>query len=150
MTRIHINASTPYDVVIEEGALQRITDYIKPLKSNCRVIIVSDNNVAPHYLDSVKANMEHAGYVVCDYVSVSYTHLLADRYLVKGFNKEIFELPQERFMAIAMHLALVEGENKVEYAKKFYDLMSQLKMTTATPTLANAGTPFHQLSSRCV
>ena len=48
MTRIHINASTPYDVVIEEGALQRITDYIKPLKPNC--------------------NMEHAGYVVCDYV----------------------------------------------------------------------------------
>ena len=73
--------------------------------------------------------------------------LLADRYLVKGFNKEIYELPQERFMAIAMHLALVEGKNKVEYAKKFYDLMSQLKMTTATPTLANAGTPFHQLSS---
>ena len=25
--------------------------------------------------------------------------------------------------------------------------MSELKMTTATPTLANAGTPFHQLSS---
>ncbi|MDU1276503.1 MAG: iron-containing alcohol dehydrogenase, partial [Veillonella sp.] len=68
MTRIHINASTPYDVVIEEGALQRITDYIKPLKPNCRVIIVSDSNVAPHYLDSVKANMERAGYTVCDYV----------------------------------------------------------------------------------
>ena len=50
MTRIHINASTPYDVVIENGALQRISDYIKPLKPNCRVIIVSDNNVAPHYL----------------------------------------------------------------------------------------------------
>ena len=55
MTRIHINASTPYDVVIENGALQRISDYIKPLKPNCRVIIVSDNNVAPHYLSSVKA-----------------------------------------------------------------------------------------------
>ncbi len=73
--------------------------------------------------------------------------LLADRYLVKGFDKEVYELPQERFMAIAMHLALVEGKNKVAYAKKFYDLMSELKMTTATPTLANAGTPFHQLSS---
>ena len=24
--------------------------------------------MAPHYLDSVKANMEHAGYAVCDYV----------------------------------------------------------------------------------
>lgn len=73
--------------------------------------------------------------------------LLSDRYLVKGFNKEVYELPQERFMAIAMHLAVVEGNNKVAYAKKFYDLMSELKMTTATPTLANAGTPFHQLSS---
>ena len=61
MTRIQINASTPYDVVIEEGALQRITDYIKPLKPNCRVIVVSDSNVAPHYLDTVKVNMEHAG-----------------------------------------------------------------------------------------
>ena len=67
MTRIHINASTPYDVIIENGALQRISDYIKPLKPNCRVIIVSDSNVAPYYLSSVKANMEHAGYTVCDY-----------------------------------------------------------------------------------
>lgn len=73
--------------------------------------------------------------------------LLSDRYLVKGFDKEVYELPQERFMAIAMHLALQEGKNKVAFAKQFYDLMSELKMTTATPTLANAGTPFHQLSS---
>lgn len=73
--------------------------------------------------------------------------LLSERYLVKGYNKEVYELPQERFMAIAMHLAIPEGDRRVEYAKKFYDLMSQLKMTTATPTMANAGTPFHQLSS---
>lgn len=38
--------------------------------------------------------------------------LLADRYLVRGFNKEVYELPQERFMAIAMHLALVEGKTR--------------------------------------
>jgi ribonucleoside-diphosphate reductase alpha chain len=50
-------------------------------------------------------------------------------------------------MAIAMHLAIPEGEKKLEYAKKFYDVLSELKMTTATPTLASAGTPFHQLSS---
>lgn len=73
--------------------------------------------------------------------------LLADRYLVKGFNKEVLELPQERFMTIAMHLAIPEGENKVYYAKAFYDLLSQLKMTVATPTLANAGTAYYQLSS---
>lgn len=73
--------------------------------------------------------------------------LLADRYLIRGFNKEVFELPQERFLVIAMHLAIPEGENKLIYAKKFYDLLSELKMTTATPTLAGAGTPYHQLSS---
>jgi ribonucleoside-diphosphate reductase alpha chain len=73
--------------------------------------------------------------------------LLADRYLIRGFHKEVLELPQERFMAIAMHLAIVEEDKKLEYAKKFYDVLSELKMTTATPTLASAGTPFHQLSS---
>ena len=73
--------------------------------------------------------------------------LLADRYLICGFHKEVLELPQERFMAIAMHLAIPEGAKKLEYAKKFYDILSELKMTTATPTLASAGTPFHQLSS---
>jgi len=72
--------------------------------------------------------------------------LLADRYLVHGRDGEVMELPQERFMAIAIHLASVE-EDKVYYAKAFYDLLSKLKMTVATPTLANAGTTFSQLSS---
>lgn len=74
-------------------------------------------------------------------------NLLAKRYLVKGLDGQVLELPQERFLIIAMHLAIPEKEKKVFYAKKFYDLMSQLKMTVATPTLANAGTPFYQLSS---
>lgn len=73
--------------------------------------------------------------------------LLADRYLVRDNDHDICELPQERFMVIAMHLAMPEGDKKVAYAKQFYDLLSELKMTVATPTLANAGTPFYQLSS---
>ena len=74
--------------------------------------------------------------------------LLSDRYLVHTYDKDVLELPQERFMAIAMHLASVEKpEMRVSYAKKFYDLLSRLKMTVATPTLANAATTFHQLSS---
>ena len=74
-------------------------------------------------------------------------NLLSKRYLVKGIDGQVLELPQERFLIIAMHLAIPEKEKKVYYAKKFYDLMSSLKMTVATPTLANAGTPFYQLSS---
>lgn len=73
--------------------------------------------------------------------------LLADRYLIRGYQKEVLELPQERFMVIAMHLAIPEGGRKMHYAKQFYDIISKLKMTTATPTLAGAGTPYHQLSS---
>ncbi len=74
--------------------------------------------------------------------------LLSDRYLIHGDNKMALELPQERFMAIAMHLASVEKkEERLKFAKEFYDLLSELKMTVATPTLANAATVFHQLSS---
>ncbi len=74
-------------------------------------------------------------------------NLLSKRYLVKSLEGDVLELPQERFLIIAMHIAIPEKEQKVEYAKKFYDIMSMLKMTVATPTLANAGTPFYQLSS---
>lgn len=73
--------------------------------------------------------------------------LLSERYLVRSKDNQVCELPQERFMVIAMHLAIPEKEKKVEFAKKFYDILSELKMTVATPTLANAGTAFYQLSS---
>ncbi len=71
---------------------------------------------------------------------------LSDRYTIKTFEGEIFELPQELFMGVAMHLALKEAD-RVQWAKNFYDVLSELKMTVATPTLANARKPFHQLSS---
>lgn len=73
--------------------------------------------------------------------------LLNNRYLAKDLENKTMELPQERFMIIAMHLAIPEKEKKVFYAKKFYDLMSQLKMTVATSTLSNAGRSYFQLSS---
>jgi len=72
---------------------------------------------------------------------------LVDRYLIKGYNNEILELPQELFMGVAMHLAIPEGRNKVTYAKQFYDCLSKLEMTVATPTLSNARRVHHQLSS---
>ena len=45
---IKINASTPYEVVIEKGALCRINDL---LKDGQRVLVVSDSNVMPIYGD---------------------------------------------------------------------------------------------------
>ncbi|WP_240627492.1 ribonucleoside-diphosphate reductase subunit alpha [Thermoflavimicrobium daqui] len=72
--------------------------------------------------------------------------VLADRYLVRDYNHEVMELPQERFMIIAMHLAQKE-DDKLTWAKKFYEVLSKLELTVATPTLANAGKILHQLSS---
>ncbi|WP_394978174.1 ribonucleoside-diphosphate reductase subunit alpha [uncultured Helicobacter sp.] len=71
---------------------------------------------------------------------------LYDRYLLKDANNQPIELPQHMFMAIAMFLAQNEKEPN-EWAIKFYDMISKFEVICATPTLANARTTRHQLSS---
>ena len=71
---------------------------------------------------------------------------LYDRYLLKDKNGESIELPQHMFMAIAMFLAQNEKDRQY-WAKKFYDVLSKFEVMAATPTLSNARTPRHQLSS---
>ncbi|WP_099160082.1 ribonucleoside-diphosphate reductase subunit alpha [Virgibacillus ndiopensis] len=74
--------------------------------------------------------------------------LLADRYITKDHDRNIYELPQERFMIIAMTLMKNEPkEKRLELVKEAYWALSNLYMTVATPTLANAGKSFGQLSS---
>ncbi|HSP21206.1 MAG TPA: ribonucleoside-diphosphate reductase subunit alpha [Planococcus sp. (in: firmicutes)] len=74
--------------------------------------------------------------------------LLADRYLAKDYEGAVFELPQERFMVIAMALMQNEPQDKrLGLVKEAYWAMSNLYMTVATPTLSNAGKSFGQLSS---
>ena len=75
-------------------------------------------------------------------------NLLSKRYLIHDFNRDTLELPQQMFMGIAMHLAIPEKqENRVKWAKRFYDVLSTLRATMATPTMSNARKPFYQLSS---
>ncbi|KAB2338118.1 ribonucleoside-diphosphate reductase subunit alpha [Cytobacillus depressus] len=74
--------------------------------------------------------------------------LIADRYLAKDYEKNIYELPQERFMIIAMTLMKNEDKtNRISLVKEAYWALSNLYMTVATPTLANAGKSYGQLSS---
>ena len=75
-------------------------------------------------------------------------NLLSKRYLVQNYNRKPIELPQQMFMGIAMHLAIPEKkEKRIEWVKRFYDVLSSLKATMATPTMSNARKPFYQLSS---
>ena len=71
---------------------------------------------------------------------------LHDRYLIKNRQGKPIELPQHMFMAIAMFLAQNEL-NSQDWAKKFYDVISKFEVMLATPTLSNARTTRHQLSS---
>ncbi|MBD3789547.1 MAG: ribonucleoside-diphosphate reductase subunit alpha [Campylobacterales bacterium] len=71
---------------------------------------------------------------------------LYDRYLIKDRSGTPIELPQQLFMAVAMFLAQNEFDCQT-WAKKFYDILSKFEVMAATPTLSNARTPRHQLSS---
>lgn len=72
---------------------------------------------------------------------------LVDRYVTRDFNRDIVELPQERWLMIAMTLHRKEEVNRLAKVKEAYWALSNLYMTVATPTLANAGKPNGQLSS---
>ena len=91
---------------------------------------------------------------------------LYDRYIIKDKQGHPIELPQQLFMGVAMFLAQnetnpnsipEEDRDKVDlndpksirgyWAKKFYDVISKFEVMVATPTLSNARTTRHQLSS---
>ncbi|HBE68309.1 MAG TPA: ribonucleoside-diphosphate reductase subunit alpha [Planctomycetaceae bacterium] len=70
-----------------------------------------------------------------------------DRYLLHIDGRRI-ETPQYFWMRVAMGLALGETEEtRTDRALEFYELLSSMRFTSATPTLFNSGTPYPQLSS---
>jgi ribonucleoside-diphosphate reductase alpha chain len=75
------------------------------------------------------------------------TLMIKKRYLLNP-NKIYKELPQEMYMSIALFLAIPEAkEKRIEVALKIYEYCSTQKISLPTPTLMNARTNFHQLSS---
>lgn len=75
--------------------------------------------------------------------------LLLKRYVIHSYDHVVLESPQEMFLGIALHLAMNEGsgQQRLGWVKRFYDMLSTLKVTMATPTMSNARKPYHQLSS---
>lgn len=73
--------------------------------------------------------------------------LLIKRYLIRTYSHRPIESVQEMFLGIALHLAMNERHERMVWVRKFYDMLSLLQVTMATPTLSNARKPFHQLSS---
>ena len=123
-------------------------------------------------LQTTKYNLEKINDAIKPERDDLFTYLgiktLLDRYLLKNQKGEVFELPQHLFMTVAMFLAQNEkefpadliDENKAKYsaedyeieartfrAIQFYDVLSKFEVMLATPTLSNARTNRHQLSS---
>lgn len=72
---------------------------------------------------------------------------LYDRYLLH-INGRRIETPQYLWMRVAMGLAIGEPmPSRTQRAIEFYELLSTMRFTCATPTLFNSGTPYPQLSS---
>ena len=82
-----------------------------------------------------------------DLLNYSGLDLLMKRYLIRTYSNKPIESIQEMYLGIALHLAINEKEDRMLWVQKFYDILSKLEVTMATPTLSNARKPFHQLSS---
>lgn len=81
--------------------------------------------------------------------SYEYTTIVSfiKRYLLNP-NKVVKELPQEMYMSVALFLAIPEEkENRLALALEIYEHCSKQRISLPTPTLLNARTNYHQLSS---
>lgn len=83
-----------------------------------------------------------------EFLTYSSLRLLLSRYVIRQKDGNYIETPQEMYMGIAMHLGKGEKEeNRRNFVVELYDILSQQKVTMATPTMSNSRKPYHQLSS---
>ncbi|QKF58168.1 ribonucleoside-diphosphate reductase subunit alpha [Aliarcobacter lanthieri] len=125
---------------IKGEAYRHLKDYIQYGIEAGRIIPNLSNG---YDLDDLNSYLDPKRDFLFNYLGIK---TLYDRYLLKNSKGEPIELPQQMFMAIAMFLAQNET-NKQEKAKEFYDVISKFEVMLATPTLSNARTNRHQLSS---
>lgn len=95
-------------------------------------------------IEEAEAYIKHERDLLFTYSALD---LLLNRYVIRTHKHVAMERPQEMFMGIALHLAMNEKNNRMGWVFKFYDMLSAMEVTMATPTLANARKPYHQLSS---
>ncbi len=98
-----------------------------------------------------KAEIDQAQQFICPERNELFTYsgldLLLKRYVIHTRQHIPLETPQEMFLGIALHLAMEEKNDRLGWVQKFYDMLSRMEVTMATPTLSNARKPYHQLSS---
>lgn len=75
-------------------------------------------------------------------------YLITDKPSVGSTKGKVIEMPQHLWMRVAMGLCLgEEKETRTKWAIKFYNILSEFKFVSSTPTLFNSGTTHPQMSS---
>ncbi|WP_018924992.1 ribonucleoside-diphosphate reductase subunit alpha [Salsuginibacillus kocurii] len=96
-------------------------------------------------IDALESEFEQGRDQLFTYIGLK---TLADRYAMRTSAGTLAELPQERYMVIAMKLMVREEVSvRLSWVKEAYWALSNQYMTVATPTFANAGKCHGQLSS---
>ena len=63
---IPVRVQPPYDVTIGDGLLGRCGDYLAALLGQRKMAVLTDDTVAPLYLETVTAALEGKGYVFAE------------------------------------------------------------------------------------
>ena len=61
MRTVHVHTGKPYDIMIERGILDRCGTYVRELTQAEKVVVITDDNVAPHYLWRVINALDQQG-----------------------------------------------------------------------------------------
>ena len=101
------------------------------------------------HAEEIDAYIQHDRDYLFDYFGFK---TLEKAYLLRGTDGKILERPQHMWMRVALGIwsgygSSENGTYDLKAAFDTYDMLSLKKMTHATPTLFNAGTPNQQLSS---
>lgn len=131
----------------------KIKDFYKP--KSYKALFDEYINAGLYYKDFYKYYTEEdileAGRRIRQATDMTYVYttvlMFKKRYL-QNPNGIVKELPQEMYMSAALFLAIPEPkETRLETAFKIYEYCSEGKISLPTPTLLNARTNYHQLSS---
>ena len=67
MNKVHVSASSSYDIYIDSEILSSAAAYISQIKSPCAVAVISNETVGPLYAQTLSSSLIAAGYRVLTY-----------------------------------------------------------------------------------
>ena len=62
MKKVHVNASKSYDITVGRNLLPRLGTFLQPVKSACRVAVITDDRVNALYGNTVLTSLKEQGY----------------------------------------------------------------------------------------